>query len=180
MEEETKEVLLPAWRRGLDRLIGTDRVACEVVMVAMMVLITTEVVLRSIFNYSLEFTDEISGYLLVATTFLAMGISLHEGALFRVDFLYRRFPFRVRRFLEFLFSAVSLGFALLVDYQIFRFLVSSIERGMAAPTLLGTPLYLPQLVMPLGMTFIVLLLLVETGRTFQAWWVGGPEEGRKL
>jgi TRAP-type C4-dicarboxylate transport system permease small subunit len=177
MEEETKEVVLPAWRRGLDRLIGTDRVACEVVMVAMMVVITVEVVLRSLFNYSLEFTDEVSGYLLVAVTFLSMGISLHEGALFRVDFIYKRFSSRVRLPLDFLFSALSLGFVLLVDYQIFRLLVSSVERGMTAPTLLGTPLYLPQLIMPLGVTFIVLLLLVDTGRKFRAWRTGGLGEG---
>ena len=113
----------------------------------------------------------------MAITFLAMGISLHEGALFRVDFLYKRFSVP---------GPALPGFPLQRPYrsdlsfwwiiQIFRLLVSSIERGMAAPTLLGTPLYLPQLIMPVGMTFIVLLLLVDTGRKFQRL-VGGRSRG---
>ncbi len=176
--EAAAKVSGPPPRRGaLERLIGADGIACEIAMLAMMIVITVEVVLRSGFNYSLEFTDEISGYLLVAVTFLSIGISLHQGALFRVDFLYNRFSSGVRRLLDFLFSAASLVFVILVDYQIFRLLVSSVERGMTAPTLLGTPLYLPQLVMPVGMSFVVLLLVVDTGHRYRAWRAGRLGEG---
>ncbi len=169
MEAEKKGAGPPARQGLLGRLIGADRAACEVALLAMMVVITVEVVLRSAFRYSLEFTDEVSGYLLVAVTFLSIGISLHEGALFRVDFLYNRFPSGFRLAVDFLYSAFSTVFVIVVDYQIFRLLVSSIRRGMTAPTLLGTPLYLPQLIMPIGMTFVVLLLLADTRQRFRAW-----------
>jgi len=136
--------------------------------VAMMILITVEVVSRTFFNYSLQITDEVSSYLLVAVTFLGIGISLREGALFRVDFLYARFSARRKSGLEVLFNILSLGFILLAEYQILRFLVSSIERGITAPTLLATPLYLPQLVMPVGMGFVILVLFAEIRKNFQA------------
>jgi TRAP-type mannitol/chloroaromatic compound transport system permease small subunit len=85
-----------------------------------------------------------------------------------VDFLYARFSARRKSGLEVLFNILSLGFILLAEYQILRFLVSSIERGITAPTLLATPLYLPQLVMPVGMGFVILVLFAEIRKNFQA------------
>lgn len=154
--------------RGVDRLLGGGEVACEIVMVAMMLLVTVEVVCRTLFNFSLQITDEVSGYLLVAATFLGISISLKEGSLFRVDFLYARFGPRLKNSLEFLFSLFSLGFIVLAEYQIVRLIVSSIEREVTAPTLLATPLYIPQLVMPVGVALVILVLLGDTRRTFQA------------
>jgi len=162
--------------RGMGWLMGVDRLACEIVMVAMVLLITVEVVCRNLLNLSLQFADEVSGYLLVAVTFLGIGISLQEGSLFRVDFLYARFSARLKALLEFLFALLSLAFILLTQYQILRFLVSSFEREVTAPTLLGTPLYLPQLVMPVGLTFVILVLLVEIRRSFQVLLDGGAKE----
>ncbi len=162
--------------RGIDWILRGDQLACEIVMIAMMLMITVEVVCRTFFNYSLQFSDEISSYLLVAVTFLGIGISLKEGSLFRVDFLYARFSARLKSLLEFFFSLLSLAFVLLVEYQILRFLMSSIKRGITAPTLLGTPLYLPQLVMPVGLTFVILILLAEIHRSFRALLDGGAKE----
>jgi len=162
--------------RGIDWILRGDQLACEIVMVAMMLLITVEVACRNLLNLSLQFADEISGYLLVAVTFLGIGISLKEGSLFRVDFLYARFSARLKAFLEFLFALLSLAFILLTQYQILRFLMSSIKRSITAPTLLATPLYLPQIVMPVGLTFVILVLLVEIRRSFRALLDGGAKE----
>jgi TRAP-type C4-dicarboxylate transport system permease small subunit len=160
----------------IDRILRGDQLACEIVMITMMILISVEVVSRTFFNYSLQATDEISSYLLVAATFLGIGISLREGALFRVDFLYARFGARLKNLCGFLFSLLSLAFMLLLEYQILRFLVSSIERGITAPTLLATPLYLPQLVMPLGVGIVILVLFSEIWRTFRALRGTGPKK----
>ena len=145
-------------KRRLEPLVSAGGIACEAALVIMMLLITAEVAVRSLFNYSLQFTDELSGYLLVAVTFLGISISLKEGAVFRVDFLYRRLAARVRTALELVFQILSLIFAVLLDYQVIRLVVSSYERDVTAPTLLATPLYVPQIVMPVGVTMMVFLL----------------------
>ena len=77
---------------------------------------------------------------------------------------------------QFFFSLLSLAFILLVEYQILRFLMSSIKRSITAPTLLATPLYLPQIVMPVGLTFVILVILGEIRRSFRALLDGGAKE----
>lgn len=177
MADERKRARPSPWTRAFDWVIRTDSLVCEIALVGMMLLISAEVFCRSLFNYSLQLTDEVSGYLLVAVTFLGISVSLKDGGFFRVDFLYRRFPFRVRAHLECVFHVVALIFTSVLDYQLFRLIASSYEREIRSPTLLATPLYLPQLVMPVGVSVMVLLLLVETGRRFMALFTPEGDRG---
>ncbi len=160
MAVHAERARLSALKRCLEPLLGAGGIACEAALVIMMLLITAEVAVRSLFNYSLQFTDELSGYLLVAVTFLGISISLKEGAVFRVDFLHRRLAARVRTALDLVFQMLSFVFTVLLDYQVIRLVVSSYERDVTAPTLLGTPLYVPQLIMPVGVSLMVLLQFV--------------------
>jgi len=161
-------------KRRLEPLLGAGGIACEAALVIMMLLITAEVAVRSLFNYSLQFTDELSGYLLVVVTFL--GISLKEGAVFRVDFLYRRLAERVRTALELVFRVLALVFAVLLDYQVIRLVVSSYERDVTAPTLLATPLYVPQIIMPVGVSLMVLLQFVGVCEQLSGLFAGRRDE----
>lgn len=178
MSDEGPEAALPAWRRGLDHLVGADLVLSELIMVAMMMLVTAEVILRSTIGFSFQFTDEVASYLLVAITFLGFGIALHDEALFRVEFLYDRIPYRPRQVLQLFFNLGALGFSLILDHQLIRLVVSSYTRDNIAPTLIATPLFIPQLVMPIGVTFMILLLLAAIVGNFASITGRGPESGR--
>lgn len=154
------ERVLP-WRRAVGRLVEFSRTFCEFLIVAMMLLITIEVVARSFFRFSLQMVDEVSVYLLVAVTFLAVNVSLHEKALFRVAFLHDRLAARLQSILQLLFNVLSLGFAIIMEYQLIRLVISSYSRNNVAPTLLATPIYLPQLIMPIGMALMLVILVAE-------------------
>jgi TRAP-type C4-dicarboxylate transport system permease small subunit len=166
-----------AGSKSFGRLIGINLFLCEIVLVGMMVLITLEVIFRDFFNFSFQFTDEVSGYLLVAITFLSISVSLRDGALFRVEFLYHRLVPRSRHLAQFLFDLLSLAFGVILDYQLFRHVMSTWERNMVAPTLLATPLYIPQIVMPVGVSLMILVLLGEIGQDVKVLFAGGSRKG---
>jgi TRAP-type C4-dicarboxylate transport system permease small subunit len=134
---------------------------CELLVVCMIVIVTAEVVSRSLFNFSFQVTHEIAGYFLVGVTFLGISISLRDHALFRVEFIYMRIPARSRAALQLMFNLLSLVFVVILDYQLIRLVISSYTRGVIEPTILATPLYIPQLVMPIGVFMIVMVLLVH-------------------
>src|SRR5262245_66321563 len=50
----------------------TCKIASEVALVVMLVLIAIDIVTRSLFNFSLEVSDEVGGYMLVAIAFLSL------------------------------------------------------------------------------------------------------------
>ena len=135
----------------------------ELVMLAMVALITTEIVSRTFFDFSLEISDEVSGYLLVAITFLGVSASMRSGVMFRVEFVINLLPPIGKTTAMLVLYLLSLGFAAVLDYQLIRLVISSYERAVVANTLLATPQYLPQLIMPIGMTLLVIELVIQVG-----------------
>ena len=58
---------------------------CSLFLLAMIVLIGAEAIARNVFGTSLQITDEVGGYLLVAMTFLSMSVAEAHGAFHRVE-----------------------------------------------------------------------------------------------
>ena len=146
-------------QRGIAALAHLASIGCEIILLAMLLMMAAEVVVRNVFGFSFQVTDELSGYLLVALTFLALGVSLQDGAFFRVEFLFERLPRRTQAWLTCLFTLASLLFAAILDWQLIRLVQSSFRRGNVEPSLLATPLWIPQAIMPVGMTLLILVLL---------------------
>ena len=132
---------------------------CEIILVVMMVLIVAEVVMRSGFGRSLHFVDEYAAYTLVWLTFLGISVSLHDGAVFRVGLFYDMFPEPLRVVLQVLWDVLALASVSVLTWHAARHVTSSFERGMEAPTVMQTPLWLPQFAMPLGGALAAIVLL---------------------
>lgn len=147
------------WVAVVNRVAMT---ACEIILLLMMLLIIAEVVARSFFGFSLQFVDEYASYTLVWVTFLGMAVALHDGALFRVGILYDRLPALPKCALQVVWDLMSLSFSVVMAWQCARQVLSSHEREMVAPTVIATPLWLPQLVMPIGAGLVVLVLTAIT------------------
>lgn len=144
-----------AWLGAINRV--TMRI-CELLLLAMMILIIAEVVARSFFSTSLQFVDEYASYTLVWVTYLGISVALHDGALFSVGIVADRLSGRVRAALQVAWDMLGLAFSVTLAWQSVRQVMSSYERDMVAPTVVATPLWLPQLVMPIGSALLVLVL----------------------
>lgn len=155
--------MLAVIRRVADFLIRLGLYASVLVVIAMMSLITLDVGLRNILNISLQSADELSGYLLVALSFFGVGYSLRTGALLRVEFILFSLPPRLKAALGVLYDVLSLGVMLILTYYLYRVTLSSYNRGMVAPTLLETPIWIPQVAMPVGSLILVVALILEIG-----------------
>lgn len=147
--------------RLIHRLLQLEQALIETMVVAMALLICAEVICRNVFSFSLMFTDELAGYLLVGLVFLGMPVALAKGALFRVELLLNRMPARGRAWLELVFNLMSLAFTAILLVQLWRFVMDSWQRGVRAPTVLATPLYLPQALMVVGTASLLLVLALH-------------------
>jgi len=145
----------------VDRVMQVQRWLSEITIVVMCLMIAAEVVCRSLFDFSLLIADELGGYFLVALVFLGMGCALHDGALFRVEFVLRSLPERGQRALQLLFDVLGLGFAVLLTWQMYGLVRESYESGVEAATTLATPQYIPQIVMVVGAATMTLVLLAK-------------------
>lgn len=149
-------------RRGAgDALIRASRTVAEAAIVAMMLLIVVDIAARSVLDVSLLISDEISGYMLVLMTFFGAADALRHGALLRIEIVLSRLGSRLQAGICALFDLLALGLTTIVLWQVTALTWSTWTRRMVAPTLLETPLWLPQLAMPIGCALLAFAFLLE-------------------
>jgi TRAP-type C4-dicarboxylate transport system permease small subunit len=134
------------------------RILCEVALLAMVVMISGEVVAR-LFNFSFEMVDEVGGYLLSALTFLSMPVALIGGAYHQVDYFRLRTGPHMQAGSSMIFTLLSLAFACVLAWQLVRLVIRSHGSSVVAPTMLGTQLWIPQSFMLLGIAALIYALL---------------------
>ncbi len=132
---------------------------------AMAALITYDVVSRTLFNSPSLVTDELSGYLLVFIAFMGAAEALRTGGHIKVDILTSRLSPRAALRTRLVASIVSAAFLSVFWWHAVVMAWRSFSRGVTAPTSLLTPLWIPQVVIPLGMTLLLLQLLVKVADT---------------
>jgi TRAP-type C4-dicarboxylate transport system permease small subunit len=147
--------------RSAEGAISLGHRIAQIAIVCMMALITADVIARNVFRKSLLISDEISGYLLVTMTFFGIAYSLRSGSLLRIEFILFSLPKRLRGIADVLYDLIALAVCLLLLRSLIRFTWITWEREAVAPTLIETPLWIPQLAMPLGMIVLVIAFLLE-------------------
>jgi len=130
-------------------------------LIALVSLVSGEVMLRTVANSSFGFVEELTGYLVVAFTLFGAALALRSNTLFRVGFIFSAFPKRVQKLLLHLFIGISLFICAVLAWKSYQLVGSSLTRGKFAPTVLRTPLWIPQICMPLGFLTIGLFLIEQ-------------------
>lgn len=135
------------------------RFLCEVALLVMIIVVGFDIVSRTIFNYSLEVSDEVGGYMLVALAFFSLAVTQVNDGFHRVEFLQDLLSERGRLLSRIIFDIVTLVFIGILFWIFASFGLGSWRFGNTAPTTLMTPLWLAQLPMSLGLVAFALAIL---------------------
>lgn len=130
-------------------------------LVAIMVLIMFGLAARNIFHISFDLVDEFSGYLLVGSFFMSMAACQLAGALHHVDIIRHRLSALANWRLDILFNALAFVAVAILVWYLARFGINTFKFGERSQTVVGTPLWIPRMVMPVGAA----LLLYAIGRS---------------
>jgi len=150
----------------LDRLCGNiEKVSVSlgyfsgVLVLCMVACIVYDVVMRHIFNDPTIWADEVSCYLLVGVTFLGGAYTLVVNGHIRVETFIERLPTKVRDWVEFVGDILGFGFLIIFGAYAFELAWDSYRDVNLASTLLRTPLYIPQLSLAIGLTWLCFQML---------------------
>lgn len=144
---------------GPSPIENASEAICALFLLAMIILIGAEAIARNLFATSLQITDEIGGYLLVAMTFLSMSVAEAHGTFHRVELVQARLGQSARLVSQIVFDLMSLLASALITWQLTRLVINSWRSEDVAPTPLQTPLWMPQTTMAIGMFLLCLALL---------------------
>jgi TRAP-type C4-dicarboxylate transport system permease small subunit len=146
---------------------------CEVGIVAMGAIVILEVITRNLFGFSFEMSEELGGYIIVGISFLSLPVCQVYRSYHHVQFIQARLSPRMQALSHFLFDVLSLLFCFVLMWQLTRFVATSYRSEDVAPTLLGTPLWIPQALMPIGMLAATVSLLRAARGNWRRFRAGG-------
>lgn len=126
------------------------RWSCQLIMVGLVVMMGAEMLVRSLLGWSIQFSNEVGGYALVAITFLSLASGQLQHAYHRVHFLENRLGPVGQAVLRLVFDLAALAVAGVLMAEFVRFEWITWNSGDVAATSLMTPQWLPRVVMPIG------------------------------
>ena len=132
----------------------------SLLLVSLVLLIMTEIFIRYFFNMSTMIADEYSGYLFLASIFLGLSYTFKEDAHIRINILTSKLSKKSNKFIDIvagIITAIVLGFML---YRTVLFTYDSYKMEMLSESVSATPLYLTQIVMPIGILLFLLSILI--------------------
>lgn len=154
--------------RSRDLIEWGSGLLAKVSLVALVIVVGAELVMRNLLTYSWEGTDEISSYLVVAVTFFSLATCQSFGGYHELEMVKSRLSPRARGILTIVLHLVCILCALILVWQFSRLVMSSWRSGETSTTQLRIPLWVPQLSMPLGMAAFTVALVRSTLREWRA------------
>jgi len=181
----------PAKRAGLssylDKVSRGFGLLSGALLIVMAALGSFEVIMRYFFNSPTVWVFETSIYLVIASSFLALGYVMVENAHVRVDSLVNHLSGRTALALELCTSLVALLYLLVLVWQSARITSTLYETWEVSPTVMKIPLVIPNAVILFGsflltsqfIRHMITLFVKLTGLSGAGSATDNPPSGRR-
>ena len=144
-----------------ERLSRWSAAVGGVALAVMIVLITAQVVSRRILDTPMVVADELSGYLLVVTTFSALGYALRHGDHIQVTLLVDHLSQRARDWLRVVWCLIGIPFLTLLIWRTGILAHDSYVSGSFSVSATNILLWPIQAFVPAGLAVFLLQMVAE-------------------
>jgi len=142
----------------------TSLFAASLLIFAMVWLVFYEVVMRYIFHNPPMLADEISAYMLVGIVFLGLVYCFKEKGHIRLEILVGRLSPKTSKWLRVITLFIFLTYSVALTKLGCELVIYSYTHYFFSMSILRVPLYLPQLVLPIGCFLLSIQLLFEISK----------------
>ena len=132
---------------------------------AMAIAVFIEVVLRYFFNSSIFIAEELSVYCMIGVAFLGAAMTMKNGAHIKVDLLYKRLPKKARLWLDVVTTILGTVICIIVTYECIWWVHYTYKTNFISPSVMQTPMWIPMIVVPIGLFLWSLQYVVESIKT---------------
>ena len=146
--------------KGMSQINSALRYVCMTLLFFMMVLGTCDVLGRYLFNKPILGTLEIFEILLPAIVLLGLGYTQGSNAHVRVELFISHLSSRKQTVLNFVTNGCALFISVLILWRGWLLTTAYWRMGRMIPTI-DVPMFLPQLLVPLGALLLIFVLIVQ-------------------
>jgi len=120
--------------------------------------------MRYLFNSPTIWVNEVSRFLQIWATYLALTYSFHKKDFIRITVIYDRLNENGKKLLDFISFVFIIIFSSFVVYYGWLIAYDSLKVGRTSSTILDVPSFLTELAIPLCFAFLVLRVILEAIR----------------
>lgn len=140
----------------LDAVTKIVAVIAGILILMPALMVFYEVVMRGLFNAPTEWSIELSVYCVLIAGFLGMSVTCAAGKHIHVDIVVGSLSPRTRCFIEVFTTCVGIFFCAVFVMESFDMAILSLEMDNTSPSTLRTPMWIPQMALPIGMGLLLL------------------------
>lgn len=151
---------------AIEWLVETLGGLARLVVLALVLLVATDVLLRYLFSIGPVAMQELEWHLISPIALIGLSYTMKHRADVRVDFLYERFSWRLRTLIDLASALLTLAVAAVITYLSISYVQQSYMLNEGSPDPGGLPMrYLLKAFIPLGFGLLTLQGLAETLRS---------------
>ncbi|MGI6449677.1 MAG: TRAP transporter small permease [Desulfitobacteriia bacterium] len=144
----------------LRKICGSLDSLAGLCLISVMLLIVTNIVLRTVFNSPIIGANELTGFLTAIAVAFALAQCAWQNGHIAVTFLMERIPSKAQALLAVLVNALSLGFWMAASWYLVRFAQAMKLKGLVSPSA-EIPVYPFIYLVAAGVGGLCLVLMVQ-------------------
>ena len=144
-----------------DKLVKYSGYLASALFITIGFIVSYEVIMRYLFNSPTIWVNEVSRFLQIWATYLALTYSFHKNDFIRITVIYDRLNNKGKKILDFISFFFILIFSSFVVYFGWLIAYDSLKVGRTSSTILDVPSFLTELAIPLCFAFLVLRVILE-------------------
>ena len=158
--------------RTIDTACAIGAGVAALAAAALALILITEVVATSFFNWSQPWAIEYAIYAQCFVLFCGAGWTLRQGGHIRVAILLQAVPPHLARLLDLAGTVFAIGMVGFATWALWQQLIRTYDFGSTSFYPMGTPVWIPQGLLTLGVTLLLLAFLARLLRLL----LGQPTE----
>ena len=147
-----------------DKIVKYSGYLASALFIAIGFIISYEVIMRYLFNSPTIWVNEVSRFLQIWATYLALTYSFHKQDFIRITVIYDRLNETGKKILDFISFIFIIIFSCFVVYYGWLIAYDSLKVGRTSSTILDVPSFLTELAIPLCFAFLVIRVILEALR----------------
>ncbi len=152
----------------VDRLVMAFGYIAGAAVLAMVLLVTVDVLFRFLFGGSTRMAVEFSAYLLVVIVFFGLAYTQREKGHISIDFFVAKLPAGLRRVVNLLGLLLFLLLAVYLGYRTWGAMMTSFRFGSTSRTGIDIIIWPFQAVIPAGLFLLAVFLALQFARAVAA------------
>ena len=147
-----------------DKIVKYSGYLASALFIAIGFIVSYEVIMRYLFNSPTIWVNEVSRFLQIWATYLALTYSFHKKDFIRITVIYDRLNETGKKILDFISFIFIIIFSCFVVYYGWLIAYDSLKVGRTSSTILDVPSFLTELAIPLCFAFLVIRVILEAIR----------------